>query len=492
MKRDERLREAAGRGSSVGGDPAKDALGALVQQFSERSAFVRELVQNSLDAGSGRVELRIEQVGRRLEVRVIDDGEGMDRATIEGYLLTLFRSNKEQDLTKIGKFGIGFVSLFAVTPELVVVDTARDGVHHRVVFDSSYDYTLAQVEEPFEGTCVTLFLRTWGGKAQELAEELREALHYWCRYARAEVVCSAQAEGWGWEEEEVDHPFTVDAPVTLLVEEPGFRAALGFSGQQSSLVGFYNRGLTLLEAEEDLIPGLTFRVEAGVLEHTLTRDNVRRDEAFLALLKRLDALARGPLLHKHQAALGAASPADYGPLLRALVWARLPQDLELLRRANGARVSLEELRGGVLARVTKQDLLFAERGSPLVDALEEEGRPVVLARAAERAWLHHHLPERKQLDARQEYLMPRLVEPTELARAAGALAADFEGGGSLLEQALCIRQSRPGSLEARRERSGAGTLLVNVRHPLYRRCEALGVESAPFLKVALERWMREA
>ena len=39
----------------------------------------------------------------------------MDRATIEGYL-TLFRSTKEDDLTKIGKFGISFVSLFAMEP----------------------------------------------------------------------------------------------------------------------------------------------------------------------------------------------------------------------------------------------------------------------------------------------------------------------------------------------------------------------------------------
>ena len=77
-----------------------------------------------------------------------------------------------------------------------------------------------------------------------------------------------------------------------------------------------------------------------------------------------------------------------------------------------------------------------------------------------------------------------------------AMAVLDDAGAALAlspsEQALCIRQSRPGSLEARRRRSGAGTLLVNVRHPLYRRCEALGVESAPFLKVALERWMREA
>ena len=323
MSRDEDIRERAGRGSSVGGNPAKEALKALVGQFSERSAFVRELVQNSLDAGAGRIELQIEQQGRRLRIAVVDDGEGMDRATVEGYLLTLFRSNKERDLTKIGKFGIGFVSLFAVEPELVVVDTARDGVHHRVVFDSSYEYTLAQIDEPFEGTSVTLYLRSWGKSAGELARELRKALHYWCRYARADVICWAKSgakERWGWPEEEVAHPFAVQAPVSYLVEEDLLRAVLGFSGTTRSDVGYYNRGLTLLEAEEAVIPGVTFRVEAGTLEHTLTRDNVRRDQAFEGVIAHLWKLASGPLLAKHLAAMEELPPSDpsYGLLLGKL------------------------------------------------------------------------------------------------------------------------------------------------------------------------------
>ena len=61
-------RERAGRGSSVGGAPAAAALKSLVRQFSERSSFVRELIQNSLDAGSGRIEVVVESVGEQLRI----------------------------------------------------------------------------------------------------------------------------------------------------------------------------------------------------------------------------------------------------------------------------------------------------------------------------------------------------------------------------------------------------------------------------------------
>jgi HSP90 family molecular chaperone len=112
----------------------------LVGQFSDPYAFYRELIQNAIDAGSNRVDVTVEFVpgppgtpGLAIAA-VEDDGAGMDEQIIDNYLLVLFRSTKEDDLTKIGKFGVGFLSVFALKPDLVRVSTARNMESWRLDF----------------------------------------------------------------------------------------------------------------------------------------------------------------------------------------------------------------------------------------------------------------------------------------------------------------------------------------------------------------------
>ena len=89
----------------------------LVTQFSNALDCFRELVQNAIDSGSARVEVWADyQAGEghvgAMVFHVDDYGEGMDEQVIDLQLTRLFSSTKEDDLTKIGKFGIGFVSVF--------------------------------------------------------------------------------------------------------------------------------------------------------------------------------------------------------------------------------------------------------------------------------------------------------------------------------------------------------------------------------------------
>ena len=109
----------------------------LVDQFSDPFTCLRELVQNAMDAGTETIEVKTRYLddpgGVMLEIR--DFGAGMTRDIIDTKLTRLFASDKENDLTKIGKFGIGFVSVFSLKPELVTVDTGRDGEFWRIAFD---------------------------------------------------------------------------------------------------------------------------------------------------------------------------------------------------------------------------------------------------------------------------------------------------------------------------------------------------------------------
>ena len=86
--------------------------------------FVRELIQNSRDAGAGRIELEAERRGGRDRVLCRDDGAGMSFEHARRYLFTLYASSKRGAPESAGRFGIGFWSVLRFGPEEVVVRSA--------------------------------------------------------------------------------------------------------------------------------------------------------------------------------------------------------------------------------------------------------------------------------------------------------------------------------------------------------------------------------
>ena len=375
----------------------------MVRQFADAYAFLRELVQNGIDAGATRLEVRIERgVDGTVATSVGDDGTGMSRAVIEGPLLTLFESSKESDSSKIGKYGIGFVSVFALAPDRVDVRTRTAAESWVVRLFGDHSFELEEgVRSPGTGTEVVL-LHTM--TVEDFANHVlatKEGIFRWCKHAHLPITLSIVDGEGGGETLTVNTPLAVPGAATVTIVEEAERFAVGVGGElgpddvgeaaQPTFCGLYNRGLTLLETS-DAEPGLAwirFKIDSPSLAHTLSRDNVRRDREHRRLLERVREIVAGPLLQElHRqlqlAAEEAASEscARYASLLEAALAPTLRPRTEsvpvpLVDPVNGKRTMPLDAVQRARSPIARKVVLVAEASSPITLALAASGRPVV-------------------------------------------------------------------------------------------------------------------
>lgn len=288
---------------------AGGALETLVHQFSDPLSFYRELIQNSLDAHSSRVEIGVTYEDGRMLISVADFGEGMSETIIQTRLTRLFASDKQDDLTKIGKFGIGFVSVFAIEPEAVVVDTGREGESWRIVFQPDRSYLLMALSEPIEGTRVRLYKTATAEECADFTRRSRESIRFWCRHVPGQLL---------FQGEPLNEPFELeDSPCHVRRERKGTTLLVGFG---KPFMGLYNAGLTLQEGVP--LPGLAVKIDSRYLEHTLTRDGVLQDEMYAELMAEVRTIAATELPEKLAQRL-EADPDDERLLQAAVVcWGR--------------------------------------------------------------------------------------------------------------------------------------------------------------------------
>ncbi|MEZ4426589.1 MAG: ATP-binding protein [Nannocystaceae bacterium] len=364
----------------------REALDRLVNQFSDPLAFLRELIQNALDAGSQEVEVscafECEAEGEApddrgvLVIRVQDWGEGMTREVIETRLTRLFSSAKDGDRTKIGKFGIGFVSVFAIEPEAVCIDTSRDGESWRVIFNERREFALRRLDRPVDGTEVRVLKGATRAEAAALITRVGEVARFWCEHVPGEVRVDGEL---------ITRPLDIDAPIKAREGGAETEIVVAHLEDGAGSSGFYNRGLTLMRGGGEPFVGIAYKVSSPTIEHTLTRDSVIMDAGYERAVARVRAAIDGPLCSAVFAALeaqvtrGEGPPLDY--LQRAASWhlhggRPLPDDVAarvVLRTPSGAPVTLATLRDAL----SGGEVLVAGEVSPLTTALEARGAVVV-------------------------------------------------------------------------------------------------------------------
>jgi molecular chaperone HtpG len=487
-----------------------DALDRLVNQFSDSMAFFRELIQNAIDAGSEEVEVRFEHRDGRMIISVDDWGEGMNREIIETRLTRLFSSAKDGDRTKIGKFGIGFVSVFAIDPEAVCIDTSRDGEHWRILFDDKRKFSLIRREQPIEGTKLQIFKKVSVAEYQQFRTRAREVVRYWCKHVGSEIRVDGQ---------QINEPFDLErAPVKLRRGHDEELLVVGHPLDGQAFAGYYNRGLTLVE--EQTIPGIAFKVSSPHLEHTLTRDDVIREAGFMRLVDRIHALIGSELCEQVFVALGEAvaklDPSqplgkDQRDQLEYL-WgaARHHMQAKHARSSETAKLPLFRSPSGAaldLRKLERREVIVAPRPSAVTEALERSGATVVwlpdecskgrvlldlLARsiADVECWCTA-LPPRDDDEARRWQVLARSVE-TLLdewgAKLDGVRLAHLAYDGSSVLHRVAITQAEFGEATRLDDAAAIGTgllasrrlVVLNADHPTIRTIAGLA-QSEPEL-----------
>lgn len=384
-------------------------LERLVAQFESPYDFLRELVQNAMDAGSDRVEVilathasgegglsdRPDAEAVVFELTIIDGGAGMDEPIIDQELTKLFASGKSGDRTMAGGFGIGFVSVFAWEPEAVLVHTGRAGESWELVFHADRSFEKVAVEEPLEGTTIVMLRRGHRSERAAIADAIRDSLWRWCRFCPIEITF-----------EDLDG----DEPAELIQDSPepaelGLGAGLTRSevrGESTLRVSFavpphavfLRRGLILAEAgPRALLAGgealgstnehLQIWADSPLLRTSLARDKVLDDEGRAAVEARLLALIgllRQDLLARLEqlAATGEDVIDEPDPVLADPRWTH---ERHAVYGALHAHLELEYPHLGKLvrARPILRDLAHA-RAVSLDDVIARMGaRPLLVA-----------------------------------------------------------------------------------------------------------------
>ena len=90
-------------------------LAFLGRLYTDRTHFIFELLQNAEDAGASKISFKLFDA----KLEVTHDGRPFNESDVRG-LCGVEESTKTKDLTQIGKFGIGFKSVYAYTlkPEI--------------------------------------------------------------------------------------------------------------------------------------------------------------------------------------------------------------------------------------------------------------------------------------------------------------------------------------------------------------------------------------
>jgi hypothetical protein len=256
---------------------------------------VRELLQNSRDAGANRVWFQTSIADGNERISCRDDGAGMTFDHAQRYLFSLYASSKRRRTRTVGRFGIGFWSVLRFEPnEIVVRAQPRRGKSWQVRLDGQLERMRREQTKMRQGTEVVLERRVSADDLEEIIiiSILRDAPWLRCRH-RNERLLEVRVNGRLVRAEPALPPPSMSfrrrglrGVVGLGLEPRAEIFANGFRVRDAAtldelLVEGQSKPQTLVGATDGLAPRII--IDSRNLEVLMARGDAREDRA----LKRL-------------------------------------------------------------------------------------------------------------------------------------------------------------------------------------------------------------
>ncbi|MEV6242280.1 HSP90 family protein [Lentzea sp. NPDC051838] len=311
--------------------------------YSSPRVYVRELLQNAVDAITARRELDPScpaevTITCGSELRITDTGVGLTEDEVHELLSTLGRTSKRDELGFaregfLGQFGVGMLSCFLVASSVTVITrSARGGSGVRWEADSSGNYTVSVVDgEVPIGTTVVLSASR-GNEHWLEADVVRPLVTDYGDLLPATVTVDGAVVTRGerpWDDEDAElsdyceqiFGFKPFEAIPIEVEAAGLTGVAfvlpeGVHPGTRQTHRVYLKRMLVGDNVEGLLPDWAYFVrcvvDASAIRPTASRESLYQDEMLLAVREELGEQIRDWLIR-----LDAIEPRRAGELLAA-------------------------------------------------------------------------------------------------------------------------------------------------------------------------------
>ncbi len=206
--------------------------------------FLRELAQNSRDAGARSIRVSAGSEGGIETLAFVDDGSGMTLDHARRFFFRLYASDKGQDRAAAGRYGIGFWTVLRFRPSAIRIESRCGSDSWAVALDADLNARPVPCTLDRPGTAVTLSRPVAASSSDRYAVEVERGLRSYCRYLRRNDRKGTMLPLW-FAGKNLVEPMELPGPLSLSFRSGPVEGAVGLG--KKPLVRLYARGLPVWE-----------------------------------------------------------------------------------------------------------------------------------------------------------------------------------------------------------------------------------------------------